>query len=189
MGLGPAIEVIGTEIAIELAADQHVIDGRQDRGGERTDRLFGAAAGAQAMKLRLEIARLSARGRPGALDEGGIAADCGEDDTGAQLADAGNSGQQRSRGAKGFDTGVDLLIDLLDRRVDRVDLLEMQLQQEAVMAADATAQRCLQFVWRGFDPAMGEGRQGLRGRFRRRSALRSSDDRTSRRCQRSPSRA
>ena len=71
-GFGPAVEVIGTEVAIELAADQHVIDDGQDGGGERADRLLGAAASAQAMKLRPEIARLLARGGPGALDEGGL---------------------------------------------------------------------------------------------------------------------
>jgi hypothetical protein len=49
-----------------------VIDGRQDRGGERADRLFGATAGAQAVKLRLEIAGLLAGGGPNALDQGGL---------------------------------------------------------------------------------------------------------------------
>jgi hypothetical protein len=88
-----------------------------------------------------------------------VATDFGEDDAGAQLADAGDRGQQRSGGAKGLDIGVDLLVDLMDRRVDGVDLLEMQSQQEAVMAGHAAAQRCLQFVWRGFDPAVGQGRQ------------------------------
>ena len=34
-GFGPAVEVIGTEVVIELAADRHVIDDGQDRGGER----------------------------------------------------------------------------------------------------------------------------------------------------------
>jgi hypothetical protein len=34
------------------------------------------------------------------------------------------------------------LIDLIDRRVDGVDLLQMQLQQEAVVPGHATAQGC-----------------------------------------------
>jgi len=67
-GFGAAVEVIGAEIVIELTADQHVIDDGEDRGGERTDRFFGAAAGAQPMKLGLEIAGFFAGCRPGALD-------------------------------------------------------------------------------------------------------------------------
>ena len=68
---GSAVEVSGAEIAIELTADQHMVDGRQDRGGERPDRLFGAAAGARAVILRLEIAGLLAGGGSSALGEGG----------------------------------------------------------------------------------------------------------------------
>jgi hypothetical protein len=44
-GFGPAVEMIGREIMIELTANQHVVDGGEDRGGERTYRLFGAAPG------------------------------------------------------------------------------------------------------------------------------------------------
>src|SRR6516225_8234482 len=43
-GFGPVVEVVRAEIAIELTADQHVVDAGQDRGGERAERLFGAAA-------------------------------------------------------------------------------------------------------------------------------------------------
>jgi hypothetical protein len=46
-GFGPLVEVVRAEIAIELTADQHVVDAGQDRGGERAEGLFGAAAGAQ----------------------------------------------------------------------------------------------------------------------------------------------
>ena len=48
-GFGPLVEVVRAEIAIEFTADQHVVDAGQDRGGERAERLFGAAAGAQAV--------------------------------------------------------------------------------------------------------------------------------------------
>ena len=37
-----------------------------------------------------------------------VAADLGADDLGAEHADAGNGGQERDRGAKGLDIGVDL---------------------------------------------------------------------------------
>src|ERR1700719_5305642 len=39
-GFGPLVEVVRAEIAIELTADQHVVDAGQDRGGERAERLF-----------------------------------------------------------------------------------------------------------------------------------------------------
>src|ERR1700730_10892675 len=71
-GFGPLVEVVRAEIAIELTADQHVVDAGQDRGGERAERLFGAAAGAQAVELGLEIAGLLAGGGRGALHEGGL---------------------------------------------------------------------------------------------------------------------
>src|SRR6202011_1347362 len=71
-GFGSLVEVVRAEIAIELTADQHVVDAGQDRGGERAERLFGAAAGAQAVELGLEIAGLLAGGGRGALHEGGL---------------------------------------------------------------------------------------------------------------------
>ena len=91
---------------------------------------------------------------PGGRKAAHVAADFGQDDASAQFVDAGNGGQEADGGAKGLDIGVDLLIDLIDRRVDGVDLLQMQLQQEAVVPGHATAQGCFQFVWCGFDPPM-----------------------------------
>jgi hypothetical protein len=88
-----------------------------------------------------------------------VMADLGQDDAGTQLADAGDRGQECNRGAKGLDIGVDLLIDLLDRRIKGVDLLEMQLQQKAVVPGDVAAQRCLQLVRRSFDPPVGQSGQ------------------------------
>ena len=52
-----------------------------------------------------------------------VVADFGKNDAGTQLADARNDGQQLDRGAKELDLSVDLLIDVVDRQVDRVDLL------------------------------------------------------------------
>src|ERR1700730_17399770 len=62
----------GTSCWARVTADQHVVDAGQDRGGERAERLFGAAAGAQAVELGLEIAGLLAGGGRGALHEGGL---------------------------------------------------------------------------------------------------------------------
>jgi hypothetical protein len=73
---GPAVEVVGTEIVLEGAVFEHVVGGGEDRGGESADRLFGAAPGAQAMELGLEIAGVFAGGRPGALDQGGLEIRC-----------------------------------------------------------------------------------------------------------------
>jgi hypothetical protein len=42
-----------------------------------------------------------------------VAADFGEEDFGAEDADAGNGIQECNRGAKGLDIGVDFLIDLI----------------------------------------------------------------------------
>ena len=88
-----------------------------------------------------------------------VMADFGQDDAGTQLVDAGDRGQERYRGAKGFDIGVDLPIDLVDRRIKGVDLLKMQPQQEAVMPGNPAPQRRLQFVWCGFDPPVSQSRQ------------------------------
>jgi hypothetical protein len=55
-GFGALVEVIRAKIAVEFAADQHVVDAGKDRGGERAERFFGAAAGAQAVELGLAVA-------------------------------------------------------------------------------------------------------------------------------------
>src|ERR1700730_7961863 len=55
-----------------------------------------------------------------------VDADLRNDDLGAQIADAGDGAQDLDRGAKGLDMGVDLLIDLTDSGVDRIDMLKEQ---------------------------------------------------------------
>ena len=90
-----------------------------------------------------------------------VAADFGEDDASTQLADAGNGGQELDRGSKGLDQSVDLRIDFADCRINGVDLLQMQTQQEAVMPGDAAAQRGLQFGWAGFDAPVGQRSQSI----------------------------
>ena len=65
-----------------------------------------------------------------------------------QDADAGDCAQARDQFAKGqlpvgclfvhaFDLVSDLLIDLPDRRLERIPLPQMQLQQKTVMVASA----------------------------------------------------
>src|SRR4028119_1505414 len=69
---GALVEVGGPEVLVDGAVAQDVPDGGQDGGGDGADRLFRAAALAQALELRPEIAVLLARCRPGALHEGGL---------------------------------------------------------------------------------------------------------------------
>jgi hypothetical protein len=94
-----------------------------------------------------------------------VAADFGEDDASTQLVDAGNGGQQLDRGSKGLDLSVDLLIDLSDGSVNRVDMLEEKAQHEPMMVGHPTAQRCLQVGRAGFDPPVGQRRQSIRVGF------------------------
>ena len=49
-----------------------MVGGGEHGGRDGADSFFGAAPGAQAQELSLKIAVLFARGRPGALDQGGL---------------------------------------------------------------------------------------------------------------------
>src|SRR3954462_536499 len=69
--LGAAVEVVGAEVRVDGAVLQHVVGRGQDRGRHRARRLPRPAAAAHAVVLGLQVARLLAAGRPGALDEGG----------------------------------------------------------------------------------------------------------------------
>ena len=94
-----------------------------------------------------------------------VAADFGEDDASTQFVDAGNGSQELDRGSKGLDLSVDLLIDLSNGSVNRVDMLEEKAQHEPMMVGHPTAQRCLQFGRAGFDPPVGQCRQSIRVGF------------------------
>ena len=67
----------------------------------------------------------------------------GNDDLGAEIAATGDGVQDLDRDAKGLDTGVDLLIDLPDSGVDRIDMLEEQLQHKSMMVSQPATQRRL----------------------------------------------
>ena len=54
--------------------------------------------------------------------------------------DAGNSGQEVDRVAKGLDLLVDLPIDRVEGRVESIDVLHVQPQHKAVMIGHPTAQ-------------------------------------------------
>jgi hypothetical protein len=83
-----------------------------------------------------------------------VVADLGDDDPGAEVTDPRDRGQDGDRRAKGLDIGVDLPIDLGNRRVDGIDLLQVQLQQKAVVLGHPAAQRLAQLLRRRLDPAM-----------------------------------
>lgn len=56
-----------------------------------------------------------------------------QDDARRKLAEARDRAQYLLGGAKGFEVGLDLLIDALDGRIDGVDLVEVNLEQEALV--------------------------------------------------------
>jgi hypothetical protein len=43
-GLSVAIEVVGAEVLVERAVGDHVVGGREDRGGDGSDGLLSASA-------------------------------------------------------------------------------------------------------------------------------------------------
>src|SRR3712207_9320580 len=72
VAFGAAAEVVGADILVEGAVAEHVVGRGQDGRGDGADRLLRAAAGSQALELRLQVAALLARRRPGALHAGGL---------------------------------------------------------------------------------------------------------------------
>ena len=64
-----------------------------------------------------------------------VGADLGDDDLGAELADAGDGAQLLDGVTKGGEAGLDLPVDSSDGGIERVDLLQMELEQEAMMRA------------------------------------------------------
>jgi hypothetical protein len=86
-----------------------------------------------------------------------VAADPGQDGGRRQEADAGDCAQARDQFAKGrlpvgcllvyaCDVARDLLIDLPDRRIERIPLsqVQLQLQQKTVLLAQPAMQRVME---------------------------------------------
>ena len=67
-----ALEVVGAEILIGRAAAEPPVDGGQDRGGDRDDRLVGPAAGAPTGEQGGQVAGFGAGRAPGDLDQEGL---------------------------------------------------------------------------------------------------------------------
>jgi hypothetical protein len=78
-----ALEVVGAEILIAGAAAKHPVDGGQDRGGDRDDRLLSAHGG-RGDGEGGQAAGFGASGAPGDLDQEGL-------EPGGALAQAGGA--------------------------------------------------------------------------------------------------
>ena len=110
---------------------------------------------------------------PAVWEAAHVAADLGEDGRRREDTDTGDRAQQQDQLAKrhlsvlrrrvhALDPSIDLPIDVLDRRIRCIPLCEMQLQQEAVMFGQPPMQSIVEFLGRGLDAAMGQGRQLMR---------------------------
>ena len=71
-----------------------------------------------------------------------IDADLGDDHRTGERLDARNRAQLFDAGTKGLDVALYLLVDFSDRGRERIDLLEMQAEQKAMLPGDAAAQGC-----------------------------------------------
>ena len=71
-GLVITSKVVRSEVAKEGTVAQHVVDGGEDRCGDRDGSLFWSASCFEAQELGLEIGVLGPRRRKGALDEHGF---------------------------------------------------------------------------------------------------------------------
>jgi len=65
-------EMGGAEVLVLDTVFQHVVSGREHGGGDGEDGFFGAASGAQAVELGLQVGLLGAHRGPGRADQGGF---------------------------------------------------------------------------------------------------------------------
>jgi hypothetical protein len=69
-----------------------------------------------------------------------VGANFGDDGLGAELADAGMGAHDFDGDAKGREIGFDLAVHHAERGIETIDLLQMELQQEAMMTRRPSAQ-------------------------------------------------
>ena len=81
----------------------------------------------------------------GGLEARHVDADFGDDNMRGDVAHARHRTHELSGLAKGLEAGTDLLFDRGNGAVQRVDVLEKQLEHEAVMPGDMAAQRVERF--------------------------------------------
>src|SRR6516225_2961204 len=70
--IGAVVKVFATEVVIHRPILKHVVDGREDGGGDGHDSLLRTAAGFDSVKLRLQVAVLLILCCPGALHQRGF---------------------------------------------------------------------------------------------------------------------
>jgi hypothetical protein len=154
------------EVLIEGAVFEHVVGGGQDGSGDGDNGLLWTTPAAEAQVLSREVTFLFARGRPGALDKGGLEpgraffyavgaafsgafvvfgaesgpsdqlgfggeaapvdADLRYDHFSREAAEARNGAEHFDGYPKGFDVGVDLLIDAGKGCVQSINLVQME---------------------------------------------------------------
>ena len=98
-----------------------------------------------------------------------VDADLGENGLSAAVVEARDGPYDLGSLAKGVEAGLHLLADPRDRPIEGVDLLEMELEQEAVMSRQAAAQRLAKLLSRGSDPPVRQSRPRPPDRSGRRS--------------------
>src|SRR5439155_18473042 len=142
------------------ALDEH---GLQPRGTH-------AQAGRAALAGAFVVAR--AQAGPGAQMRGGgkpahVGADLRQDDLGAEFADPRYRAQLLDGVTKGSQPGINLPVNRGDAGIERVDLLQMETEQEAMVSLDALVQGFAQPCLRRSDLGVRErgqlGRVGLAG--------------------------
>jgi hypothetical protein len=99
---------------------------------------------------------------PGGREPAHVQADLGDDDRGGEPGDARDRGQELDGGLKRSQAGIDLPVDPGDGRLQGVDLVQVQAEQEPVIWRHPPAKRLLELLRRRREPRMGERRQ--RGR-------------------------
>src|SRR5438034_3430874 len=129
---------------------------------------------AQARRFALAGAFVLPRTQPGPGDEvpGGwkaahVAANLGHDGGGRHGADARDCAQKLNQGAKrdlaaltlrtqAADPLIDFAVDLSDRLIQTIPLLQMQIEEKAVVICQPPMQRVIEFLRRRLDPFTGK---------------------------------
>jgi hypothetical protein len=94
-----------------------------------------------------------------------IRTDFGQYDSRRGHADAGNAGQQLDLAAKGGQEGLHPPLQFAHCLVERIDLTQVQLQEEAMVVADRPSQRLHQFLMSRLDPATPQAGQCIQIRL------------------------
>src|ERR1035437_10090808 len=92
---------------------------------------------------------------------GHIVPDLREDHLGSDLADTGDGCQVLGPVAKGLDHRSHLRVDCCDRFVERIDLSQVELQEEAMTGPDPSTQSLDQALTVSLEPARRYREQGL----------------------------